>query len=45
MGNLEYEIRWVGYKKLLWKPIDSLKGSVNELLYNYHKEKGLRIYK
>ena len=45
MHDLEYEVKWVGYDKTSWEPVDMLKGSANDLVRDYHKAHGLRIYK
>jgi hypothetical protein len=44
MRDLEYHIKWVGYEPT-WEPVMDLKGTANELLREYHKAHGLRVYK
>jgi hypothetical protein len=44
MQDLQYKIKWTGYDTTC-EPITDLKGTVNQILKNYHVEHGLRIYK
>lgn len=43
--NLEYEVKWLGYKETTWENIANLKGTANDFLREYHERHGLRIYK
>jgi hypothetical protein len=39
--GLEYSIKWKNYKHPTWEPAESLRGGADELLQEYHDEKGL----
>lgn len=43
--NLEYLIKWVGYREPTWEPLENLKGGSKEILRDYHSVNGLRTYR
>lgn len=43
--DLKYLVKWVGYPDATWEPLANLRGSSNELLGEYHRANGLRVYK
>ena len=43
--TLQYKVKWLGFSEPDWQPLVNLRGSRKELLWQYHQEKGLVIYK